>query len=375
MSGTAAEKQNRRGVLICGAYGHGNAGDDAILDAMLAEIRAIDPDMPITVMSRSPEETRAKTGAESIYIFDIRSFHRAMAGCRLYINGGGSLIQDVTSRRSLLFYLYTLRAAKKRGCRVMMYGCGIGPVTRSGDVGLTRRVLNKYVDLITLREPHSLRELERFGVTEPETVLAADPALALPAAPEEEIGRIMARAGLEPGGRYICFALREWPGLEAAAPAIAAGAEHAWRQLGLEPVFLSINHRSDGRAADRVAARLGQAPVHILREPLDHAGAIGLMSRMEAVVSMRLHGLIFALGAAAPSVGISYDPKVTAFLDYIGCPLHAPLEELTAEGLCGLIDRAVAMADDREGLRRTAARLREMCAVNARCAAQLLRQD
>jgi len=157
--------------------------------------------------------------------------------------------------------------------------------------------------------------------------------------------------------------------------AIAAGAEHAWRQLGLEPVFLSINHRSDGRAADRVAARLGQAPVHILREPLDHAGAIGLMSRMEAVVSMRLHGLIFALGAAAPSVGISYDPKVTAFLDYIGCPLHAPLEELTAEGLCGLIDRAVAMADDREGLRRTAARLREMCAVNARCAAQLLRQD
>lgn len=103
----------------------------------------------------------------------------------LYVNGGGSLIQDVTSRRSLWYYLFTLRAAKRLGCKVMMYGCGIGPVTRPGGVKRTRKTLNSCVDAITLREPDSIEELRRFGVTQPEIILASDPALTLPAAPAE----------------------------------------------------------------------------------------------------------------------------------------------------------------------------------------------
>ena len=44
----------RDGVVICGAYGRGNAGDDAILEAILQEMRSIDQDMPITVLSKDP---------------------------------------------------------------------------------------------------------------------------------------------------------------------------------------------------------------------------------------------------------------------------------------------------------------------------------
>jgi len=53
-------KRDRDGVVICGAYGRGNAGDDAILEAILQEMRSIDPDMPITVLTKDPKATRLK---------------------------------------------------------------------------------------------------------------------------------------------------------------------------------------------------------------------------------------------------------------------------------------------------------------------------
>ena len=96
------------------------------------------------------------------------------------ISGGGSLIQDVTSRRSLWYYLYNIRAAKRRKNRVMMYGCGIGPVIRPRHQRLAAEYMNRYVDAITLREPDSLQELRRMGVDQPEACLSADPALRLP---------------------------------------------------------------------------------------------------------------------------------------------------------------------------------------------------
>ena len=65
----AGEKQNNRsGVLICGAYGLGNAGDDAILEAIVHQMRTIDPDMPITVLSRRPEEPGARYGVKAILL-------------------------------------------------------------------------------------------------------------------------------------------------------------------------------------------------------------------------------------------------------------------------------------------------------------------
>ena len=348
----------KSGVLICGAYGHGNAGDEAILEAIVGELRAIDPDMPITVLSRTPEATAARNGVQALHTFDFPGFLRVMRGAKLYLNGGGSLIQDVTSRRSLWYYLFTLAAARHRGCRVLMYGCGIGPVKYRLDRALVRRVLNKNVDIITLREAHSLRELETFGVTKPEIVLSSDPALTLPAAPERETDAVLAAAGLEKGGRYAGFCLRRWPGFTERAPAFAAAARHAWERHGLTPVFLSINHRSDGEAADRVCALLGDVPHHILREPMSTALTIGILHRMELVVSMRLHGLIFAAGHGVPLVGVAYDPKVTAFLEYAGQENHLPFEAVDAAALCTLVDRAAAQSGDRAALAERAAALR-----------------
>jgi polysaccharide pyruvyl transferase CsaB len=332
-------KKERRGVLICGAYGHGNLGDDAILEAIVQEVREIDPDLPIWALSRKPKETRKLLGIGSVHHFNFFGFLRIMRKTRMYLSGGGSLIQDVTSRRSLWYYLMSIKLAKICGNLVCMYGCGIGPVLRKGSRRKVKRILNRYVDVITLREDSSVEELKRLGVHRPEIVPAADPVLALSSAPEAEIAETLRQFGMEPEGRYLCLALRGWKGFNQKAPVFAAAANRAYEKYGLTPVFVAINHRNDGAAADAVIPFL-KVPYHIVREPLPSGTAIGLMSRMAVVVAMRLHGLVFAASRGVPLIGVDYDPKVTAFLRYAGQEMYVSFQEMDETVLNGYIDRA-----------------------------------
>ena len=369
----ARPERDRDGAVICGAYGRGNAGDDAILEAILGEMRSIDPDMPVTVISKDPRATRLSYRVRSVSRVDLPGWLGAMRKAKLYINGGGSLIQDVTSRRSLWFYLMNIRAAKWAGCAVQMYGCGIGPVTRGNHRKLAAKVLNRNVDVITLREPDSLEELKSMGVDRPEIRLTADPALTLSPAAAEKTDSVLLRAGIPPHGeRFICFALRPWPGFQEKAPVFAAAGRYAWERYGLTPVFTAVEKGQDPSAAREAAKHLGDAPHYFL----DDAGAagtiIGALSRMEAVVSMRLHALIFAAGQGIPLAGVVYDPKVSSFLRYIGQENFTDLAALTEENLKAMIDRAAAQAGDKEAQAEAVRRLRELERGNVDTARRLL---
>ena len=364
-------KRDRDGVVICGAYGRGNAGDDAILEAILQEMRSIDPDMPITVLTKDPKATRLTYRVRTAGRMDVGTWKKAMRHAGLYINGGGSLIQDVTSRRSLWFYLHNIQAAHKAGCKVQMYGCGIGPVLREQHRKLAASVLNANVDVITLREPDSLKELQSMGVTKPEILLTADPALTLPAASEDEIDSVLLRAGIPPHGKYLCFALRNWKGFEDKAPLFAQAAKYAYETYGLTPVFAAVE-----KHLDPVAGRLAAAGLDIPHYFLDDAGSagtiIGALSRMQAVVSMRLHALIFAAGQGIPLAGVVYDPKVSAFLRYIGQENFLDLDALTADALKAMIDCMVSSPISPEEQAAAVQKLRQIEQVNVDTARRLL---
>ena len=364
-------KTARDGVVICGAYGRGNAGDDAILEAILQEMRSIDPDIPVTVLSKDPQSTRLTYRVQSVTRTNFPAWYKAMRHAKLYINGGGSLIQDVTSRRSLWFYLHNIRAAKQAGCKVQMYGCGIGPVTRESHRKLAARVLNQSVDVITLREPDSLEELRAMGVTKPETTLTADPALTLRRAVDDATDSVLLRAGIPAHGKYICFALRKWRGFEEKAPLFGKAAKYAYETYGLTPVFVAVEKHQDP-AAGRLAAQGLDIPHYFLDDAGTAGTIIGALSRMEVVVSMRLHALIFAAGQGIPLAGVVYDPKVSAFLRYIGQDLFTGLEDLTEEGLRSMVDQAVARTNRPEEQAAAVKRLQEMEQKNVAVARRLL---
>ncbi|QNL43403.1 polysaccharide pyruvyl transferase CsaB [Oscillibacter hominis] len=364
-------KQKRDGAVICGAYGRGNAGDDAILEAILREMREIDPDMPITVLSKNPRDTRLTYRVQAVHRSNLFAWPRIMGRSKLYINGGGSLIQDVTSRRSLWYYLNNIATAKRRGCEVQMYGCGIGPILRENHKKLAADILNRYVDVITLREPDSLQELRAIGVSGPKILLTADPALTLPKADDDVVDSTMLKAGIPPHGRYICFALRHWKGFDARAACFGEAAEYAYRTYGLTPVFVSVEKHSDPSAA-ALAARDLKVPRYFLPDAGGAGSIIGVLSRMEVVVSMRLHALIFAAGQGVPLVGVVYDPKVSAFLRYIGQELFVDLERLSTDDLKAMIDRAVKLGENPDAQRQAVEKLREMESGNLREARELL---
>lgn len=367
------EAPRRDGVTVCGAYGCGNTGDDAILEAIVGQMRSIDPDMPIRVLSRSPRATKKAYRVNSVYTFNIFAFSRSLLRSKLYINGGGSLIQDVTSRRSLWFYLYTIMLANLLGCRVMMYGCGIGPVTKGKNRAFAAWVMNRFAHVITLREDNSLEELKKMGVDRPDIHLAADPTLVLPRADDAAVDSQMLLQGLPAQGKYICFALRLWPGYEKKAAFFGQAADYAYQKYGLTPVFLPIERVQDVEAA-RMAAQFVTCPYYIIKETGTARIAMGMLSRMQVMVAMRLHALVFAAAQGIPLVGAVYDYKVSAFLHYIGQDLYENLRDITFETLSRFIDTAVARSGDKQQMLDAVTRLRDMERINTEQARRLLEE-
>jgi polysaccharide pyruvyl transferase CsaB len=343
---TARRSKQRDGVLICGAYGKRNAGDDAILRAIVGQLRDIDPDLPIYALSRHPKETRLAYRIGSCHTFNALRYLRIMRRTRLYISGGGTLIQNVTSGRSLLYYLSNISRAHAAGNHVMMYGCGIGPVTGKLSRRMTARTIERCVDTVTLRDADSAEELRSMGVERPDVHLTADPALLLEGPAPEKAAAALRALEVDPEGSYVMFALRPWPGVEAHMEDFAAAAVHA-HELGYTPVLFSLEPQRDAPVSEKLA---GLLPFDCIQIPGcgDADAILALIGRMKAVVSMRLHALIFAFGQGVPLAGVVYDPKVSGFLDYMGQKNYVNLNELSAGALTGLLDAALGGSADPE---------------------------
>ena len=329
----------RDGVLICGAYGKGNCGDNAILNAIISQLRRVDPDLPICALSRDPAETRLSAGINAIYTFDIFRIGRQMRRTKLYISGGGTLMQDATSTRSLLYYLFSIRQAARNGCRVMLYGCGIGPISRPRNQRRAAKVLDRYAEIISVRDLYSEQTLRALGVSRPEIHLTADPALLISV--PDDMQRYLRRCGLDEDARYMMIAVRPWEGFAEKAAAFAQAADYARSEYGLVPLLYAMEPGRDEAACQAVADAIHCKHLQ-LHAGSDGAEVLALVQRMSLVVSMRLHTLIFAAGQGVPMVGVVYDPKVSGFLDYLGEELYLPLQEVTAAALCDLIDGAMA---------------------------------
>lgn len=358
----------RWGAVICGAYGRGNSGDEAILQAIVAQMRQIDANMPLTVLSRDKMDTRCKNKTNAIYIFNIYSFLKHLRHSQIFINGGGSLIQDVTSSRSLYFYLFTLWAARLCGCRVIMYGCGIGPVKKGLNQRLAAAVLNKNVEIITLRDSNSLAALEEMRVTAPRVMLSADPTVTLHKAPPEIVREAFVREQIPPDVPKIGFCLRPWPGFRNLEE-IAAAADYAYRQYGLTPLFIPIEWPKDIEIAHRVAD-LMHVPYYIFQERHEVDELIGMLGELKLVVGMRLHSLIFATSCGTPVIGISYDIKVDSFIRDLGSLDCIPLRQLNFAELKRQIDQIAASGFARADA--AAAKLRLNEEINIASARELL---
>ena len=366
-----ARKDRRKdGVMICGAYGRDNAGDDAILEAIVRQMRQLDADIPLYVLTRKPKQTAKRYRIGTIYTFHYPQYRRMLKKTALYINGGGSLIQDVTSSRSLWYYLLSIATAKKRGNKVLMYGCGIGPVSGKANRRRAGKVIEKYADIVTLREDLSLQELVSMGVKTPEMKITADPAILLEPAPRTKVDRFLSAYGITPEEEIFLVALRPWKGMEDRMEQIISGVKEIAAKTGLKPVYLAMEPGQDLPICRAAAGKTGENLV-VVSAPRDSSVLVGIMERARLVMAMRLHALIFAAGVGTPVVGMSYDPKVAGFMRYIGQDRCLQLDEVTAQALFAEAEAALTPGFDFEAQAR---RLRMLAEENQQAARRLLEQ-
>ncbi|MBI3997598.1 MAG: polysaccharide pyruvyl transferase CsaB [Armatimonadetes bacterium] len=326
-------------IVVSGYYGLGNLGDEAVLAGLLSELRARLPDARIVVLSADPAGTRALHQVEA-WPRDPAGVWRTLRGAQLLISGGGSLVQDVTSARSALYYLGAMLAAGARGVPLAVVGQGIGPVRRRWVLGLARRAFGRAA-AISVRDGDSARTLVALGIRQP-VHRGADLAFLMPPPPPDRVRALLVRWGLEAYGTRIGLAPRPWPGLlniGAFAEAVRQFADRRRAAVAVFPFDLVRDRAVASALAEATRGRLVEA-----ESPQDLLGLIGAMDMM---IGVRLHALVFAAAQGVPAVGLAYDPKVSAFMVETGLPGLLPVE---ATGTA-LQDALAATWDARDALR------------------------
>lgn len=322
-------------IVISGYYGFANAGDEAMLAAMIEVLSDLEPNINITVISGNPADTHARHGVNAVYRLNYPEIIRALAKSDLLISGGGSLLQDVTSDRSLYYYLSIMMLAKKLGKPVMLYAQGIGPVRGSLAKGAMRYIGNM-VDLITVRDEGSREELKRLNVTKPPVYVTADPVVAMHPV-DKKIGRsILSKNGVEGGVPIIGISVREWKDWGHYKQVLGQATDQIINEFGARVVYLPMQWPEDLAAAQKIAGRTRQ-PATLLTDKYTTSELLSLIGNFDMLISIRLHALIFAAVMHIPMIGLSYDPKIDRFLETIGERHAGTLKTITVDNLMNKI--------------------------------------
>ncbi|MCL2461606.1 MAG: polysaccharide pyruvyl transferase CsaB, partial [Defluviitaleaceae bacterium] len=324
-------------AVISGYYGFKNNGDDILLKSIIEGLRGLRPEINLVVLSRRPEETRKMYGVEAANRFNFFAVDALLKKSSMLVTGGGSLIQDQTSTKSLLYYLWVIDAAKRRGCRNMLYANGIGPVLRPKNASRAARTLNK-ADLITLRDGQSFDELRKFGVDKPEIKVTADAGFNLRETDRSGARKLLNSLGVGEGGKYFGVSVRSWksnrPGFEGE---IAAFADYAGEKYGLTPVFIPMRAADDAEISKRIIGLMRTPAVYLGTDyPVDVI--LDVEAGAEFVLGMRFHAVVYAMQSGTPVIGLIYGPKVKAVMDTFGQKLYRDVSDFDAGRLCAYAD-------------------------------------
>ncbi|MGP1374882.1 MAG: polysaccharide pyruvyl transferase CsaB [Almyronema sp.] len=291
-------------AVLCGYYGMGNGGDEALLAALLQLLPA--KVTPI-VLSGNPEETAARYGVEACARKSWVAVWGALRRSDLFIWGGGSLMQDATSRLNPLYYGGLMALAQIMGLKTIAWAQGIGPLNRRLSRHLAKFVLQRCA-AVSVRDRASAQLLSQWQIP---AQLAPDPVWAL------EAEAVAALQDL-PRPRVV-VALRSHPWLTAERLERMAQALGEFQQATQTCLLLvPFQPTKDLAIAQTLQAYL-HAPQQIvtLTNPWQLKG---LFASVEMVIGMRFHALVMAAAAGCRCFALSYDPKVAQIAQDLDLP-------------------------------------------------------
>ena len=336
--------KKKKNIVVCGYYGYGNVGDEEMLASLTDALAENENIGNICVMSATPKKTANEYGVSAVDRFSFSKVSARLAKADVMIFGGGNILQDKTSTKSLLYYLQVLRMAKKHACRIALCANGIGPIVRAKNTERVKEAL-MLADYISLRDEASLmfaREL-----TGREDIFATSDLVCA--------SRYIGCEDKAPvKDKYFIICPKKISGLN--TDAIVDLCTEMREKYSLAPVFVPMHEKEDDVLCASLASRTGGRYLSLRKKEL-----LELFSKAEFSICMRLHAAIFSLMAKCPMIGISDDAKVSSFLSSIGVaecaffPIDVSGEDVCVAGKKIMENRA----DIRDSLCFEASRHRE----------------
>jgi len=362
----------KKSIVISGYYGFHNSGDDSILAGIVSELKEKCPGAKLVVLSKNPKETAGEYDVYSIKRTNFLGIISELIKADLFISGGGSLLQDITSNKSLMYYTALIRLAKLCGTKTYVYANGIGPVTKSTNRKAVRNILNK-VDMITLRENDSENELKTMGVTK-NLYVTSDPVFSL--SPEKsEITSVYLKAkGLLENEKYFVLSVRDWKTKEENFEEETVKFINSFSSKhNLIPVIIAMQPERDSIISEKICKKINCKYVFI-NDVIKYDRHLKILEDAEFCIAMRLHTLIYAAKTGTPSIGIVYDPKVSSMLEYTQQGSIIDIKEVTEKVLNECAENILSNKDSlSERLKERAKELTTLAKENAVIAAELLK--
>ena len=293
-----------RKAVLCGYYGKGNGGDEALLMSLL---QMLPDNIEPIVLSGNPSETRQLYNVASCDRSSAFTILKALKESDVFIWGGGSLMQDVTSIASPVYYAGLMALAQQQGLKTIAWAQGIGPLKRSITRWITKEVLQGCVG-VSVRDSASANLVIDWGIS---PLLAPDPVWALASKPVKGLWDL-------PAPR-VAVVLRSHLLLTSQRLNLLTQAIKTFQQATNTFILLvPFQPTTDKGIAETIAQQLpNNSKVLSLSDPRELKG---LFTGVEMVIGMRLHSLIMAAAESCRCFALSYDPKVSQLMSEINIP-------------------------------------------------------
>ena len=295
-----------RRAVLCGYYGMGNGGDEALLATLL---QMLPNDVQPLVLSASPRATENLHQVEASDRYSVFALINELRRSDLFIWGGGSLMQDATSARNPIYYGGIMGLAQGMGLQTIAWAQGVGPLKRKLSKWIARRAFQG-CSSVSVRDRQSAQLLADWQI---KSVVAPDPVWALEATPIN-----MYRDLSNP---RVAVVLRSHPALTSCRLAtITEALQKLQNQTNAEILLIPFQPSQDKAIAQAICDSLNEKmPNHsqiIIQK--DPRRLKGIFNGVDLTIAMRLHGLIMAAAEGSNCSAISYDPKVSYLMEDLG---------------------------------------------------------
>lgn len=287
--------------IVSGYIGFDNFGDEMIAHILTNKLKSEKAEK-ITLISSNPSKTKEIHNTDSCSMF---GFLLSLIESDVLISGGGSLLQDVTSLKSLIYYLGVIFTALFLGKKVEIFAQGIGPINSKLGIFLTKFAL-KHCHKISVRDKKSQNLLKSWNI---DSDLINDPVL------EMHIDNKNIKEG-------VGIQLRNIQGLSNDFLRELAK-EVSTRFSDKNIKIISLQDSVDMEVCNKFGSFLKEYGINnvVIVSGLKIYDVIETISSLEYLIAMRFHANVIGIKSNVKTLAINYDPKVENLAEMYNIPI------------------------------------------------------